>query len=108
MLYPGKTDHVIQNAFLYAMTADPHHIKPFHIDTILSTAEPYIKGCFQSKLEKNQKIMYAYDTLQYNDHPNLTIKFCSKVDRKQEHQKEQFPLDLETAKQAGVHMAQYF
>ena len=28
------------------------------------------------------------------------------VDRKRERQKEQFPLDLETAKQAGVHMAQ--
>lgn len=74
----------------------------FLLDSILGAAESYIEGCFQSKPE----IVYAYDTFQYNDRPNLTEEFRSMVDRKRERQKEQFPLDLETAKQAGVHMAQ--
>ena len=100
LLYPGKADHVIQSAFLYAMNAGPQHIKLFHIDTILGAAESYIEGCFQSK----PKIVYAYDTFQYNDRPNLTEEFRSMVDRKRERKKEQFPLDLEAAKQTGMQM----
>ena len=101
LLYPGKADHVIPSAFLYAMNAGPQHIKPFHIDTILGAAESYIEGCFGEKPE----IVYAYDTFQYNDRPNLTEEFRSMVERKRERQKEQFPVDLEQAHQAGIRLA---
>ena len=102
LLYPGKADHVIPSAFLYAMNAGPQHIKPFHSDTILGAAESYIEGCFQSKPE----VLYAYDTFQYNDKPNLTEEFRSMVERKRERQKEQFPKDLEVAYELGKRLVE--
>ena len=102
LLYPGRADHRIPSAFLYAMNAGPQHIAPFHIEVILGTAESYIEGCFQSKPET----LYAYDIFQYNDRPQFNEDFRAMAQRKKERQAVQFPVDLEKARSMGRKMAQ--
>ena len=51
---------------------------------------------------EKRETVYAHDTFQYNDRPNLTEEFRSMVERKRANEaKEQFPVNPENAHQTA-------
>ena len=99
LMYPGPSSRTIPTALLLTGNVDEEHFRqfmgvPFDINNM------YLKNCFHAESET----VLAGDTFQYNDSKIYSDAFRAPAERKLQRREQQFPLDLEKARQAGVHM----
>ena len=69
---------------------------PFDINNM------YLKSCFHAE----PQTVLAGDTFHYNDKEIYSYAFRAPAERKLQRREQQFPLDLEQARQAGMRIVQ--
>ncbi|MBQ9299059.1 MAG: flavodoxin family protein, partial [Clostridia bacterium] len=101
LMYPGACDHVIPTALICTGNASEEQFKQYMgVPTDINLM--YLKGCFQAE----PKLIISGNTYQYNDQDIYNDAFRAPAKEKWQHHEEQFPIDLRTAKDAGIRMAE--
>lgn len=100
LMYPGPSNRTVQTALLLTGNVDEEHFRQF-MGAPFDIINMYLKSCFHAE----PQTVLAGDTFQYNEKEIYNDSFRAPAERKLERSKTQFPLNLEKAKQAGVHMA---
>ena len=101
LMYPGPSSRTVQTALILTGNVDEEGFRkfmgaPFDINNM------YLKSCFHAE----PQTVLAGDTFQYNEKEIYNDAFRAPAGRKLQRREQQYPLDLEKARQAGVHMVQ--
>ena len=90
----------LRTAMIYTMNVTEEVMKGANYDHILGAAENYLHRIFEVKPVR----ICAYNTYQYNDYSKYRATYWNER-QKAEHHKTQFPLDCQSAYDAGRSMA---
>lgn len=102
LLYPGDSDKTVPSAFIYTMNANAEQMEKMNFKGALSTSKRFVEWTFRQAPE----CVYAYDTFQYNDREALNEGFRSPAAREKARHDEQFPIDLQSAREAGKRLVE--
>ena len=103
LMYPGDSDKVIPTAFIYTMNATQEQKDMMNFEGALSTSKRFLESTFRQAPD----CIYSYNTFQYNDSEAFIDGFRNygaNQEKKDRHET-QFPIDLQSAYDAGVRMA---
>ena len=101
LMYPGPSAKTIQTALICTSNANGEQFKEF-MGAPTDINLMYLKACFHAEPE----LIIAGNTFQYNDKDIYNDAFRAPAKEKWQHRAIQFPIDLQTAKNAGIRMAE--
>lgn len=99
LLYPGHSPKKIPSAVIYTMNMTEEQEQTYAASP-LQIINMYLNDCFGMPPET----IHAYNTFQFNDRPSLNEAFRKPAEEKKKRREIQFPLDLQSAYEAGKRM----